>query len=103
VWLAPESHGVHVLPYIHIDDMAICMKTTRNISDDLLRSAKQRALERGITLTKVIEDALETALTRQPETRTQYCPEISIRQGTRLPDVDIANRNDLYDLMEMED
>ncbi|MHB8263506.1 MAG: hypothetical protein ACYDGY_07150 [Acidimicrobiales bacterium] len=78
------------------------MKTTLNISDDLLRSAKQRALEQGTTLTKVIEDALETTFTRQPGTKTRYRSAIPIRHGNRLPDVDIANRNDLYDLMEIE-
>lgn len=38
------------------------MKTTIDISDDLLQRAKLAALERGTTLRTVVEEALERAL-----------------------------------------
>lgn len=38
------------------------MKTTIEISDDLLRRAKQAALERDTTLRAIVEEALERAL-----------------------------------------
>jgi hypothetical protein len=79
------------------------MKTTLNIRDSLLISAKRQALEQGTTLTKVIEDALETALTNPLLAEKQFEFNIPIRQGARPPDVDISNRNDLYDLMEIGD
>lgn len=42
--------------------MLICMRTTLNLDDDLLRRAKQRAATEGRTLTSVIEDGLRALL-----------------------------------------
>ncbi|HVL59735.1 MAG TPA: type II toxin-antitoxin system VapB family antitoxin [Burkholderiaceae bacterium] len=43
------------------------MKTTLEIDDDLLRRAKQAALERGTTLRAVVEEALSRALRAAPD------------------------------------
>lgn len=42
--------------------MLICMRTTLNLNDDLVRQAKQRAAAEDSTLTSVIEDALRRLL-----------------------------------------
>lgn len=42
--------------------MLICMRTTLNLNDDLVRQAKQRAVAEDRTLTSVIEDALRRLL-----------------------------------------
>ena len=39
------------------------MKTTLNLNDQVLRSAKGRAARDGITLTRFVEDALRARLT----------------------------------------
>lgn len=42
--------------------MLICMRTTLVLDDALVRRAKARALERGSTLSDVVNDALRTAM-----------------------------------------
>ena len=42
--------------------MLFCMRTTLNLDDGLMVAAKTRAAERGITLTRVVEDALRLSL-----------------------------------------
>ena len=75
------------------------MKTTLNLDDELLREAKRRAAEEGITLTRLFEDALRTALTDEPPAEP-YRFEIPIADGGGPPRVDVADRDALYDLME---
>ena len=41
------------------------MRTTVNLSEPVLRSAKRRASERGVTLSAVLEDALRAHLARK--------------------------------------
>ena len=75
------------------------MKTTLNIDDELLRLAKRSALDRGITLTQVIEEALAAAVLHpgQPsEFRLRWRPV----RGRQAPPFDIADRQSLYDRME---
>lgn len=45
------------------------MKTTIDIADPLLRRAKRRAVERGVTLKVVVEEALRRALDESPASR----------------------------------
>lgn len=42
--------------------MIICMRTTLNLDDDLVRAAKREAVRSGRSLTAVIEDALRQML-----------------------------------------
>jgi hypothetical protein len=75
------------------------MKTTLNVDDRLLRQAKKVALERGITLTRLFEDALRAAIA-QPRRTTRFRLHWDSVQGRRAPEIDIADRCALYDLME---
>ena len=46
-------------------NMLICMRTTLQLDDALMRDTKRAALESGRTLTAVVEDALRQALSRR--------------------------------------
>lgn len=81
---------------------SIAMKTTLNLDDRLLRSAKKAAAERGVTLTSVIEDALRTSLP-QPPARERYKFEWKAEGGGFAPGVkseDFNSRERLYDIMD---
>ena len=75
------------------------MKTTLNLDDQLLRLAKKAAAERGVTLTQVVEEALSAAVLRPPQADTFRLSWAPV-SGSRPPDVDIADRSALYDVME---
>jgi len=80
--------------------MVLCMKTTVEIDDTLLRLAKQRAAEAGIPLRALIEDALRARLAPRAEQPKRFTLDVPIITGTAPPAVDIADRDALYDLME---
>jgi hypothetical protein len=77
------------------------MRTTISIEDHLLRAAKQRALERDVTLGSIIEDALRLVLdpAREAEKRPASLP-LSKRRGGTRPGVDVADGARLRDQME---
>ena len=56
----------------------LVMRTTLNLNDQVLRSAKGRAARDGITLTRFVEDALRARLAdadnRKPVFRCNYSP-----------------------------
>lgn len=75
------------------------VKTTLNLDDALVRQAKRVALERGVTLTRVVEEALEAAVRprdRGPAFHLSWQPV----KGRRVPAVDIADRQALFERME---
>jgi len=76
------------------------MRTTIRLDDDLLRSAKRAALERGTTLTAVIEDALRRALAPEmPAARVEV--ELPTFRGDGLqPGVDLDDTAGLLDVMD---
>ena len=77
------------------------MRTTISIEDHLLRAAKQRALEREMTLGSVIEDALHLALDSAREGERSSAPlTLSKRCGGTRPGVDVADGARLRDLMD---
>lgn len=83
--------------------MVFCMKTTLNIDDHLMQAAKKRAVERGVTLTRLIEDAIRTILKegQDPDTKRYSFEEgWPVVKDARLPEVDISDRNALIESME---
>lgn len=71
--------------------MLLCMRTTININDSLLTSAKRRAAEPHRTLTSVIEDALRLALEMKPlQAANRQIAIPSSGLGSLLPGVDPA-------------
>ncbi len=80
--------------------MHICMRTTLDLETELLRRARRKAAEEGRTLTATIEEALRALLGRPARQRTRFRLRLPTRRGTRLPDVDVANRDALYERLD---
>jgi hypothetical protein len=76
------------------------MKTTIELDDRLLERAKRYASANGTTLRAVVEDALRARLAPRPEPRARYRFAPPTVSGTRPPEVDVADRNALYDLLD---
>lgn len=77
------------------------MRTTVRLPDDLLKAAKQRALDTDRTLTEVIEEALRLSLSRrvadlagEPVVLPTY------GSGGTRPGIDLDDSAALLDLME---
>lgn len=78
--------------------MFICMRTTIELGDELLRQAKKRAADEGVPLREVIESALRRYLAggrRRAGYRLQWRPE----RGRLQPGVNLDDRDALFDLM----
>ncbi|MBI5707006.1 MAG: hypothetical protein HZC36_08460 [Armatimonadetes bacterium] len=75
-------------------------KTTLLIEEDLIYRAKKIALERRMTLTMVVEEALKSSLhaAKQPPKRKKIkLPTYDL--GGLLPGVDLENREQIEELM----
>lgn len=81
--------------------MLFCMRTTLNLEDDLMRQTKQRAIERGLTLTALIEEALREHLRREGERRqAAWRLRLVTAGGPPRAGVDLDDRDALYERME---
>ena len=80
------------------------MRTTIRLDDGLLRRAKAMAAASGISLNRVIEDAVRTALAaRLPADRVRE-PELPTYRGRGLrPGTDLDDMSALRDLMDASD
>jgi Bacterial antitoxin of type II TA system, VapB len=76
------------------------MKTTLEIDDRLLERARQHASARGLTLRAVVEDALRARLAPRPAGKSRYRFEPPTVRGTEAPSIDVADRNELYDVLD---
>ncbi len=76
------------------------MRTTVRIDDELLAAAKQKAVGRGITLTKLIEDALRETLARRAPAPAERPPLPTHGGGGLMPGVDLDDSAGLLDVME---
>lgn len=75
------------------------MRTTIRLDEELLAKAKRAAVERGTTLTGVIEDALRRALAPRPAAGDR--PALPISRGDGLqPGVDLDDTAALLDVMD---
>ena len=76
------------------------MRTTIRLSDDLLRRAKNRAAEKGRTLTSLIEDGLKMILAEaRPAPHSRVRLPVSTASGGTLPGVDLIRSSKLEDRM----
>jgi hypothetical protein len=75
------------------------MKTTLNLDDHLLRAAKKAAVDRGTTLTRIVEDALRNALAPRRRSAPEKFEWPTV-QGRTQPSVDISDRDALFRQME---
>jgi len=83
--------------------MVICMRTTLNLDDELLRDAKRLAAERGTTLTAVMEDALRIAVRRveKPKPRRRVkLPTFGVPGEGFRPGVNLDSNAAMLELMD---
>ncbi len=76
--------------------MIIHMKTTLILPDNLVRTLKRRAAERGTTISQVVAEALRRGL--EPIRDVDLAPLPVYSMGTAR--VDVADRDALFDAME---
>jgi hypothetical protein len=79
------------------------MRTTIRLDDALLAKAKRAAVERGTTLTAVIEDALRRALVPAEETHREPFTMLTFHGDGLQPGVDLDDTASLLDLMDEHD
>lgn len=75
------------------------MKTTLNLNDRVLQKAKSRAAREGITLTRLVEDALRARLATASKRKAAFRLKLHTVKGEGAPKVDFCDRNALYDVM----
>lgn len=78
------------------------MRTTIRLPDDLLREVKKRAAERGIPLTRLIEEALRESFARSREAEVDVARvSLTTVGGSGVhPGVDLHNAATLHDVMQ---
>ncbi len=76
------------------------MKTTLNLNDRVLRQAKGRAAQDGITLTRFVEDALRARLAAVRDSKAPFRMKLKSVKGDGPPNVDISDRDALYDVID---
>ena len=90
-------------PYNHIADMVIHMKTTFNIDDALMQQLRIEAARRNTTMTSIVEAGIRHMIStreerREPREKPFELPSWPMGE----PRVDIANREELYQLFDEE-
>ncbi len=75
------------------------MRTTVEISDQLLRQAKKRAADEGTPLRAVVEQALRAYLSQRPR-RADYRLTWRTERGRLLDGVNLDDRDSLFEAME---
>lgn len=76
------------------------MRTTVDVNDVLLRQAKRRAAEDGITLRTLIEEALRLRLAGAAPGRRTYRLQWKTERGQLNPGVTLDDRDALFDLLD---
>jgi hypothetical protein len=80
------------------------MRTTIRMDDQLLREAKEYAARKGMTLTRLIEDAVRELLARSRQARVREPVCLPTFDGEGLqPGVDLDDTASLLDLMDAGD
>jgi plasmid stability protein len=80
--------------------LILCMRTTVNLDDELLRVVRQRAAQTGRTMTEMMELALRELLERESRPASGYRFRwVSVR-GRAQPALDLTNRDALLDRVE---
>lgn len=81
--------------------MLLCMRTTLDLNDDLLRRAKSLAAKRGVPLRRIVEDAIREFLrSRSVGPGPRYRLRWSTERGRIQPGVRLDDRDTLFDVME---
>jgi hypothetical protein len=77
------------------------VRTTVTIDDELLKRARQRALQSGRTLGSVVEDALRLLLAEHHIRQQPFALELPTYGGSGLrPGVDLEDKDALAELLD---
>lgn len=79
--------------------MLICMRTTLDLDDQLMRKVRVLAAGTGRTITSIIELALRELLDQEKGSRPYRLQWVTVPGGPK-PGVDLTDRDALIDLME---
>ena len=79
------------------------MRTTIRLDDALLKEAKRRALERDMSLTRLIEEALRIELHRPAKPREPITLPISGQAGGAAPGLDLNDNSAVLDWLDEHD
>jgi len=80
----------------------ICVKTTLNLNDQVLRRSKDYASRHGMTLTAFVEDALRAKLVAPTGSAKPFKLVLKTVRGSSPPNVDVSDRDALYDVLDRE-
>ena len=83
--------------------MLVCMRTTLNLDDELVRRAREVAARTGSTLTRLIEDALRQSLGRRDSVPVEPVDLPTVGGRGLQPGVDLDDSASLLELMERGD
>jgi hypothetical protein len=75
------------------------MRTTLNLDDQLLKSARHRAVEEGVSLARVIESSLREFLLKSKKKHEPIRLVTAFGPGVK-PGVDLGNGRSLLDIMD---
>ena len=75
------------------------MKITLNLNDEVLRRARRQAARDGVTLARFAEDALRARLAGTRSLKPPFRLRLETVTGHAPPNVDIADRDALYDVI----
>ena len=75
------------------------MKITLDLNDQVLRQAKRQAARARVTLAQLVEDALRARLEGARSGQPPYRLRLETVTGHASPNVDIADRDALYDVI----
>jgi len=79
--------------------MLLCMRTTLDLGDELLRRVKRRAADEGTSMRQIVEVALQTYLTKRSH-KPHYKLRWKTERGRLLPGVRLDDRDALFELMD---
>ena len=82
--------------------MLLCMRTTIDLNDELMRRIKRLAADQGVTFRQLVEGALRGLLERKSNPKA-YRLRWRTEKGQLLPGVRLDDRDSLFDLMDGRD
>lgn len=75
------------------------MRTTLNIDDQILATAKHRAIEQGVPLTRIVENALREAFFKTEE-NSKEIHLLTVKGPGVKPGIDLDHTSSLLDIMD---
>jgi hypothetical protein len=99
-WTGRLIPAIQALTDFHIINMVICMKTTLNLDDTLMRTVKEQAARTGNTVTSLVESALRELVHRERKPVRGYQFRWKTVGGAMRPGVDLVDRDQLLSELE---